>query len=81
MFSKGFLFLHGGQASLRRDNVAIGCLVISVLPRFPLRTVDNQYHLQALRHLYVLGLEWRSLKVIDVDTNEAINGIDIEVSL
>lgn len=77
----GFLFLHGGQASLRRDNVAIGCLLISVLPRFPNRTVDNQYHLQALRHMYVLGIEWRSLRLVDADTNESVNGADIEVVL
>jgi len=76
----GFLFLHGGQASLRRDNnIAIGCLVMSVLPRYPFRTIDNQYHLQALRHLYVLCVEWRSLRIVDVDTNESVNGVDVEV--
>lgn len=77
----GFLFLHGGQASLRRDNnIAIGCLVMSVLPRFPFRTIDNQYHLQALRHLYVMCVEWRSLRIVDVDTNESVNGVDVVVS-
>lgn len=79
--SIGLLFLHGGQASLRRDNVAIGCLLMAVLPRFPFRTIDNQYHLQALRHLYVLSIEWRSLRIVDADTNESVNGADVEVVL
>jgi hypothetical protein len=76
----GFLFLNGGQASLRRDNFAIGCLLLSVIPRFPNRTIDNQYHLQAFRHLYMLSVEWRSLRIADVDTGLAVQGLDVEVS-
>ena len=68
----GILFLAGGGASLRRDPVSIGALIISFCPKFPMRTVDNQYHLQALRHLYVLAVEWRSLVTVDVDTKQSV---------
>ena len=37
-----------------------------------MRTVDNQYHLQALRHLYVLAVEWRSLVTVDVSTKLSV---------
>ena len=73
------MFLHGGQASLRRDNVAIGCLTLSVLPRFPGRTLDNQYHLQAFRHLYVAAMEWRALRVVDADSHASVPGLDVLV--
>jgi hypothetical protein len=43
-------------------------LLLSICPRFPARTIDNQYHLQALRHFYVLACENRVLYTIDVDT-------------
>ncbi len=61
--------------------MAIGCLLMSVLPRFPNRTIDNQYHLQALRHLYILSVEWRALRIVDADTNESVNGADVLVEL
>ena len=64
--------MAGGGASLRRDPVSIGALVISFCPKFPMRTVDNQYHLQALRHLYVLAVEWRSLVTVEVSTKQSV---------
>ena len=69
----GLLFLGGGRASLRRDPIAIGALVIAFAPRFPHRTADNQYHIQALRHLYVLAVEWRSLVTVDAETGQSIS--------
>ena len=60
----GLLFLAGGTFSLKRDPVSTASLLLSICPRFPSRTVDNQYHLQALRHLYVLATETRSLHTV-----------------
>ena len=71
--SIGMLFLAGGRASFRTDNLSIGCLLLATSPRFPSRTLDHQYHLQAQRHLYVLAIEWRLLKVIDVDSGEMVS--------
>lgn len=76
----GLLFLSGGSASLRRDPMSCACLLLATAPRFPIRTVDNQYHLQALRHLYVLAVEARALQIIDADTGCAVS-VDIEVVL
>jgi hypothetical protein len=70
--SLGLLFLGGGRASLRRDDFSIACLLMSFLPRYPNRTIDNQYHLQALRHFYVLATEYRLLQVEDVDSREQL---------
>lgn len=76
----GMLFLAGGNASLQRDPLSIACLLLSVCPRFPLRTSDNQYHLQPLRHMYVLAVEYRALKTIDVDSGTSV-ALDIEVEM
>jgi hypothetical protein len=70
--SIGFLFLGGGKASFRRDPVSVGTLVIATCPRYASRTLDNQYHIQPLRHLYALAVEWRVLRAIDVDTKESV---------
>lgn len=48
--------------------MATGCLLIACCPRFPSRCTDNQYHLQALRHLYALATETRLLQALDVDS-------------
>ncbi|XP_045597695.1 anaphase-promoting complex subunit 1 isoform X2 [Procambarus clarkii] len=64
----GFLFLGGGRFSLGTSNMAIAALLIACFPKFPTHSNDNRYHLQALRHLYVLAAEPRLLMPIDVDT-------------
>ncbi|MPC33172.1 Anaphase-promoting complex subunit 1 [Portunus trituberculatus] len=64
----GFLFLGGGRFSLSTSNMAIAALLIACFPKFPTHSNDNRYHLQALRHLYVLAAEPRLLMPIDVDT-------------
>ncbi len=74
----GLLFLSGGNASLKRDNQSVAFLLLSVLPRFPARTVDQQFLLQPLRHLYALAVETRGLHCVDADTGEPV-AIDIEV--
>ena len=76
----GLLFLSGGRGSLRRDPEACACLMMATAPRFPSRTVDNQFHVQALRHLYVLAVESRALHVVDSDTGGAV-ALDVEIEL
>lgn len=53
-------------------------LLISVYPHFPNSTNDNKYHLQALRHFYVLAIEQRVFHAIDVDRNLAVN-VNVEL--
>ena len=72
------LFLGQGKSSFKRDDVAIGALVLSTSPRFPARTMDNISHLQALRHLYVIAIEERCLHAIDIDTGLS-TPLDVEV--
>ena len=75
----GMLFLGGGRASLRRsDPVSTACLLISILPRYPNRTIDNQFHLQPLRHMYTLAVEKRALSTVDIDSDNSVSLI-IEV--
>jgi anaphase-promoting complex subunit 1 len=66
----GILYLGDGRYSLTTDNMAIASLLIAFYPQFPSFTSDNRYHLQALRHLYVLALEKRCVEACDVDTNQ-----------
>jgi anaphase-promoting complex subunit 1 len=67
----GFLFLGGCRYSLSRSDKAIACLYSAVFPLFPSSTTDTRYHLQALRHLYVLAAEPRVLVTRDVETGQA----------
>jgi len=66
----GLLFLGGGRLTLGTSKAAVAALVTSLFPRFPLAPTDGRYHLQALRHLYVLAAEARCLEAVDVDTGE-----------
>jgi len=52
----GILFLGGGSSTFdTTSNRAIAVLVTALFPQFPITLDDNRYHLQALRHLYVLA--------------------------
>jgi anaphase-promoting complex subunit 1 len=53
----GFLGLGSGGYTFGRSEMDIASLLMSVYPHFPLEINDNQYHLQALRHLYVLAVK------------------------
>ncbi|XP_076035625.1 anaphase promoting complex subunit 1 isoform X2 [Oratosquilla oratoria] len=64
----GFLFLGGGRFSLSTSNMAVAALLIACFPKFPTHSNDNRYHLQALRHLYVLAAEPRLLLPVDIDS-------------
>ena len=67
----GFLFLGGGNWSLGTSHRAVAGLVAALYPRYPISPTDNQSHLQALRHLWVLAIEPRCLITRDVETRDA----------
>lgn len=57
----GFLFLGSGAYTFSRSERAIAALLISTYPILPSSPSDNRFHLQALRHFYVLAIETRLL--------------------
>eukprot|EP00794_Sanderia_malayensis_P020226 gene20226-22202_t len=65
----GFLFLGGGRYTLATNNKAVAGLVCALYPKFPLNSGDIRYHLQALRHLYVLACEPRLVVPRDLETD------------
>ena len=67
----GFLGLGSGGYTFGRGELDIAALLISIYPHFPLDLNDNQYHLQALRHLYVLAVKPNLFHSIDIDTGES----------
>jgi anaphase-promoting complex subunit 1 len=40
---------------------------------FPNAPGDNRWHLQALRHFYVLAMEEKIFHSVDVDANKVVN--------
>lgn len=66
----GFQFLGAGRFTLSRSPEAIAALICALFPKFPIHSNDNRYHLQALRHLYVLAVEPRILLSRDIDTGK-----------
>ncbi|XP_017886466.1 anaphase-promoting complex subunit 1 [Ceratina calcarata] len=66
----GLLFLGGGKYTLSNSASAVAALVISLFPKFPTHSNDNRYHLQALRHLYVLAAEPRVILPRDIDSHQ-----------
>ncbi|XP_076758476.1 anaphase promoting complex subunit 1 [Xylocopa sonorina] len=66
----GLLFLGGGKYTLSNSASAVAALIISFFPKFPTHSNDNRYHLQALRHLYVLAAEPRVILPRDIDSNQ-----------
>lgn len=64
--------------SLSRSNTAIAMLLCSLFPKFPDSSRDDRYHLQALRHLYVLAAEPRVLVTRDVRTSQACS-VDVSI--
>lgn len=71
--SLGFLFLGSGAFTFSRSDLAIASLLCSLYPIFPSSPNDNRFHLQALRHFYVLAIESRLLQARDIDTGEFLN--------
>jgi anaphase-promoting complex subunit 1 len=78
--SIGFLFLGGGSFTFSRSDLGIASLICALYPMFPTSPSDNRYHLQALRHFYVLAIESRLLQARDIDTGEFLN-LDMRVEV
>lgn len=76
----GLLFLGGGKCTLGSSAEDVAMLIAAFYPHYPILSSDNQYHLQALRHLYVLAVHERILEAVDIDSNEKVC-IPIELSL
>eukprot|EP00804_Cyclotella_cryptica_P008044 CCRYP_004559-RB/>CCRYP_004559-RB protein AED:0.02 eAED:0.02 QI:71/1/1/1/1/0.83/6/35/2055 len=76
----GLLFLGGGKCTLGSSPQDVAMLIVAFFPHFPILSSDNQYHLQALRHLYVLATYERVLESVDIDSGEKVC-IPIELSL
>lgn len=64
----GLLFMSGGQYTLGASRLATASLFCSTYPKFPSTPADNNFHLQALRHLWVLAAEQRCLIPRSVET-------------
>lgn len=64
----GLVFLGGARCSVGSSDADIAALLVALFPRFPHTPADNQYHLQALRHLYVLASRPQALTVVDIDS-------------
>jgi len=76
----GLLFLGGGKRTLGSSPEDVAMLIAAFFPHYPILSSDNQYHLQALRHMYVLAAHDRILESVDVDSREKVC-IPIELSL
>ena len=68
----GLLFLGGGKYSLSTSPEAVAAMVAAFFPKFPTHSNDNRYHLQALRHLYVLAAEPRLLIPRDIHSGRMV---------
>jgi anaphase-promoting complex subunit 1 len=66
----GFLFLGSGAYTIGRSKFAIASLLCSLYPIFPKDPSENRFHLQALRHFWVMAIESRFIQARDVDTGE-----------
>jgi len=69
----GLLFMGGGKCSFGRTHEDIAMLVASFYPRFPSKTTDNQFHLQAMRHFYALATRDRLVQAIDADSGASVS--------
>ena len=68
----GFVFLGYGNYTFNREDMSVASLLICIFPQFPNSPTDNKWHLQALRHFYVLAMEEKIFHAVDVDTNKVI---------
>ena len=64
----GLLFMSGGQYTLGTSLLATAALFCATYPKFPVTPADNNFHLQALRHLWILAADRRCLIPRSVDT-------------
>ena len=68
----GMLFFGGGRYTLSTSPEAVAAMVAAFFPKFPTHSNDNRYHLQALRHLYVLAAEPRLLIPRDIHSGRLV---------
>ncbi|CAO3601014.1 unnamed protein product [Absidia cylindrospora] len=66
----GLLFCGLGRYTLKTTNEAIAGLLCSFYPFYPVDSEDQRSHLQAFRHLWVMGLDQRWLTPFDCDTKK-----------
>jgi anaphase-promoting complex subunit 1 len=78
--SIGLLFLASGSATVGSSNKAIATLFCSFFPLYPSSPIDNRFHLQALRHLWVLAVDRRCVIARDVETGDIVN-VPIEITV
>jgi anaphase-promoting complex subunit 1 len=76
----GLLFMSGGQYTLGNTPLATAALFCAAYPKFPITPADNNFHLQALRHLWILAAENRCLVPRSVETYQPAL-VPIRVSL
>jgi anaphase-promoting complex subunit 1 len=69
----GILFLGGGTYTLGTSDLAVAALLCAFYPVFPTNVMDNQAHLQAFRHLWVLAAEPRCVVARDVETGKPVS--------
>ena len=64
--------MGGGKRTLGSSPEDVAMLIAAFFPHYPILSSDNQYHLQALRHMYVLASYNRILESVDVDSREKV---------
>jgi len=69
----GALFMAGGSYTFGTSNIAIAALIVAFYPIFPTTILDNNSHLQAFRHFWVLAAEPRCLIARDFETKSPIS--------
>ena len=76
----GLLFLGGGKLGLSNSPEAVAAMICAFYPKFPTHSSDNRYHLQALRHLYVLAVEPRVLVPRSSETGAIVKcGVELQL--
>ncbi|KAK9446861.1 uncharacterized protein V1518DRAFT_422840 [Limtongia smithiae] len=72
----GMLFVGGGEYAVETkdgiDKLALAGLLVAMYPQFPNDVLDNQVHLQALRHFWVFACRKRCLVVRAIETARPI---------
>jgi anaphase-promoting complex subunit 1 len=76
--SLGLLFLGNGTCTIGTSKKAVAAMFCSFFPLYPSSATDNRYHLQALRHMWVLAIEKRCLVTKDVTSGE-IESVPVEI--
>ncbi|GHP07963.1 anaphase-promoting complex subunit 1 [Pycnococcus provasolii] len=66
----GFLFLGGGMWAFGTTDMCTASLLVALYPRLPQHSGDNRYHLQALRHMYVLASQPRGVEAKDAASGQ-----------